>query len=216
MSQDYEDNSNEFWERQRQIYKSAYVTLAHLIINILVFVAGTTITPWFYSKGAMYSLAVLNEGQFYRVVTSMFLHADINHLFNNMMMLGLVGAIIEQYTGHIVFFILYFLSGIFGNLLSMAYEMRNDLNWVSLGASGAIMGLVGFMVVWLVIYRKLLMADRSMLFRLLLLGLFVIEACFFQKGANLAAHLGGFLTGFVFGIINIVLFNNRKNMEGIV
>ncbi len=216
MSQDYEDNSNEFWEKQRQIYKSAYVTLALLIINILVFVAGTTITPWFYSKGAMYSLAVLNEGQFYRVVTSMFLHADINHLFNNMMMLGLVGAIIEQYTGHIVFFILYFLSGIFGNLLSMAYEMRNDLNWVSLGASGAIMGLVGFMVVWLVIYRKLLMADRSMLFRLLLLGLFVIEACFFQKGANLAAHLGGFLTGFVFGIINIVLFNNRKNMEGIV
>jgi rhomboid protease GluP len=216
MSQDYEDNSNEFWEKQRQIYKSAYVTLALLIINILVFVAGTTITPWFYSKGAMYSLAVLNEGQFYRVVTSMFLHADINHLFNNMMMLGLVGAIIEQYTGHIVFFILYFLSGIFGNLLSMAYEMRNDLNWVSLGASGAIMGLVGFMVVWLVIYRKLLMAGRSMLFRLLLLGLFVIEACFFQKGANLAAHLGGFLTGFVFGIINIVLFNNRKNMEGIV
>ena len=216
MPQDYEDNSNEFWERQRQIYKSAYVTLALLIGNIAVFVAGTTITPGIYSKGAMYSLAVLNEGQLYRVVTSMFLHADMNHLFNNMMMLGLVGAIIEQYTGHIVYFILYFLSGIFGNLLSMAYEMRNDLNWVSLGASGAIMGLVGFLVIWLVIYRKLLMADRSMLFRLVLLGLFVVEACFFQKGANLAAHLGGFLTGIVFGIINIVLFNNRKNMEGIV
>jgi rhomboid protease GluP len=133
-----------------------------------------------------------------------------------MMMLGLVGAIIERYTGHAVYCVLYFLGGIFGNLLSMAYEMQNDLNWVSLGASGAIMGLVGFLIVWLIIFRKQLIKEKTMLFRLFLLALFVIEACFFQKGANLAAHLGGFLTGFVFGIINIVIFNNRKNMEGIV
>ena len=212
--EDIEDNSA-FWKRQQQIYKTAYVTLVLLVANILIFIAGTTFAPWFYSKGAMYTLAVLDDGQFYRVVTSMFLHADINHLFNNMMMLGLVGAIVEEYTGHIIYIILYFLAGIFGNLLSMAYEMRNDLNWVSLGASGAVMGLVGFMVIWLIINRRQLFKDRSMLFRIVLLLLFVVEACFFQKGANTAAHLGGFLTGFVIGILNIVLFNNRKNMEGI-
>jgi rhomboid protease GluP len=43
----------------------------------------------------------------------------------------------------------------------------------------------------------------------------VVEACFFQKGANTIAPLGGFIAGFIFGIINIILFNNRKDMEGI-
>ena len=163
MSEEIEENSNQFWENQQQIYKSAYVTLALLVINIVVFIAGTTFAPWVYGRGAMYSLAILNEGQLYRIITSMFLHADINHLFNNMMMLGLVGAIIERYTGHTVYFVLYFLGGIFGNLLSMAYEMRNDLNWVSLGASGAIMGLVGFLIVWLIIFRKQLIKEKTTL-----------------------------------------------------
>ncbi|MBQ6414684.1 MAG: hypothetical protein IJJ65_00370, partial [Butyrivibrio sp.] len=61
-----------------------------------------------------------------------------------------------------------------------------------------------------------LVKDRSMLIRLLLLFLFVIEACFFQSGANTVAHLGGFITGFVIGVINIIIFNNKKDMEGIV
>jgi rhomboid protease GluP len=51
--------------------------------------------------------------------------------------------------------------------------------------------------------------------RLGLLAVFLIYTCFFQEGANTLAHLGGFLTGGVFGIINIVLLKNRKNMEGI-
>ncbi|MBP3198080.1 MAG: rhomboid family intramembrane serine protease, partial [Butyrivibrio sp.] len=94
-------------------------------------------------------------------------------------------------------------------------EIKNDLTWVSVGASGAVMGLVGYLVVWIVINRDRLIKDKSMLIRLLLLLLFVIDACFFQEGANTVAHLGGFITGFVFGVINIIIFNNRKDMEGI-
>ena len=51
--------------------------------------------------------------------------------------------------------------------------------------------------------------------RLALLGVSVIEACFFQKGANTAAHTGGFLTGAVLGVINIIVLKNNKNMEGL-
>ena len=215
MPGNIDSTSEDFLKKQQQIYKSAYVTIALLIVNILIFILSTTFFQVWYSMGAMYTAGVVMDGELYRIVTAMFLHADISHLFNNMIMLGLVGAIIENYIGHGLFVFLYMLSGIFGNLLSMSYEIKHDLSWLSVGASGAIMGLVGFLMVWIVINRRELVKDKSMLFRLLFLLIFVIDACFFQSGANTIAHLGGFLTGFVIGILNIILFKNRKNMEGI-
>ena len=207
--------SEEFIEKQKKIYKASYVTMALVAINVVVFVISNLFAPFLYSLGMMYTPAVLQNGEYHRLITAMFLHQDINHLFNNMMMLLLVGAIIEHYLGHVAYVIMYFAAGIFGNLLSMAYEVKNGLDWISLGASGAVMGIVGFLVVWLIINRKTLVKDKSMLIRLIFLLLFVIDSCFFQQGANTIAHLGGFIAGFVFGIINIILFNNRKDMEGI-
>lgn len=195
---------------------NAYVTLFLVGINVLVFLFGSFIgEEIIYNKGAMVTYRVLMEGEFYRIFTAMFIHSGIEHLVNNMLMLVTVGAIVEQYTGHGFYIILYFVSGIFGNLLSMAYEVRKGLNWVSVGASGAIMGVVGFMVIWLVVNRRMFKKDKSLVLRLGLLALFIIHACFFQPGANTQAHLGGFLTGAVLGTINIVIFKNRKNMEGI-
>ena len=210
-----DSSSEEFIEKQRYIYKSAFVTMILLTINIIVFVLSSLFLPVLYSKGAMYTAAVISEGEIYRILSAIFLHANVNHLFNNMIMLLLVGAIIENYVGHGLFAVIYILAGILGNLLSMSYEIKNDLTWVSVGASGAVMGLVGYLVVWIVINRDRLIKDKSMMIRLLLLLLFVVDACFFQEGANTVAHLGGFITGFVFGVINIIIFNNRKDMEGI-
>ena len=105
-----------------------------------------------------------------------------------------------------------FVSGAINPNNSIASKIAN---WLSVGASGAIMGLVGFLMVWIVINRRELAKDKSMLFRLLFLLIFVIDACFFQSGANTIAHLGGFLTGFVVGVLNIIVFKNKKDMEGI-
>lgn len=204
-----------FVERQKQIYKSSYITIALLVLNIIVFVLSNTFMRFLYSKGMMDTTLVVREGEFYRLFSAMFLHADMEHLFNNMMVLVIVGALIENYLGHFTYLFLYIIAGVFGNLLSMYYEISKDDFRVSLGASGATMGIVGFLVVWLVINRKVLVKDKSMVLRLLLLLVFVVEACFFQAQANTQAHLGGFLAGFIFGLINIVMFNNRKDMEGI-
>lgn len=214
MSANIDSTSEDFLKKQQEIYRSALITIALIVLNIVVFIISSTIAGSWYYDGAMYTKGVVMDGEFYRVFTAIFLHANISHLFNNMIMLGLVGAIIENYTGHGLYLFLYMLSGIFGNLLSMSYEIKNDLDWVSVGASGAVMGIVGFLAVWIVINRKELVKDRSMLIRLLFLLVFVIDSCFFQNGANTIAHLGGFVTGFVLGVINIVIFNNRKNMEG--
>ncbi len=205
----------DYWGNQERIYKSAYISIGLLAVNVVIFLFTSTIGTWVYEKGAMITEVVLRDGEFYRLFSAMFLHADIQHLVNNMIMLALVGAIVENYTGHAFYFFMYMLAGLFGNMISMAYEIKNNLRWVSVGASGAIMGIVGFVVVWIIINRKTFIKNRNMIVRLVLLFVMVIQACFFQKGANTAAHLGGFLTGFVLGIINIVVLKNEKNMEGL-
>ena len=213
--QDTYVSEGDYWQRQEQIYKSSYITLTLLAINVVVFLLCSFAFGWMYEKGAMITEVVLRDGQYYRLFTAMFLHADPQHLINNMLMLALGGAIVEHYTGHAFYFFLYMLSGLFGNMISMAYEIQNRLSWVSVGASGAIMGLVGFVVVWILVNRKTFIRSRNLMIRLALLGVFVIEACFFQKGANTAAHTGGFLTGAVLGVINIIVLKNNKNMEGL-
>ena len=213
--QDTYVSEGDYWQRQEQIYKSSYITLTLLAINVVVFLLCSFAFGWMYEKGAMITEVVLRDGQYYRLFTAMFLHADPQHLINNMLMLALGGAIVEHYTGHAFYFFLYMLSGLFGNMISMAYEIQNRLSWVSVGASGAIMGLVGFVVVWILVNRKTFIRSRNLMIRLGLLGVFVIEACFFQKGANTAAHTGGFLTGAVLGVINIIVLKNNKNMEGL-
>ncbi|WP_022769421.1 MULTISPECIES: rhomboid family intramembrane serine protease [unclassified Butyrivibrio] len=213
--QDTYVSEGDYWQRQEQIYKSSYITLALLAINVVVFLLCSFAFGWMYEKGAMITEVVLRDGQYYRLFTAMFLHADPQHLINNMLMLALGGAIVEHYTGHAFYFFLYMLSGLFGNMISMAYEIQNRLSWVSVGASGAIMGLVGFVMVWILVNRKTFIRSRNLMIRLALLGVFVIEACFFQKGANTAAHTGGFLTGAVLGVINIIVLKNNKNMEGL-
>ena len=204
-----------FVERQKEIYKSSYITIALLVINVIVFALCNTIMREWYSLGTLDTMQVVERGQVYRLFSSMFLHLNMDHLLNNMMVLLLVGALIENYLGHFAYLFLYIIAGVFGNLLSIYYEIsRNDLR-ISLGASGATMGIVGFLVVWLLINRKTLIKDKTMIIRLLFMFLFVVEACFFQAQANTQAHLGGFIVGAVFGLINIIMFNNRKNMEGI-
>lgn len=213
--QDTYVSEGDYWQRQEQIYKRSYITIALLAINVVIFLLSSFAFGWMYEKGAMITEVVLRDGQYYRLFTAMFLHADPQHLINNMLMLALGGAIVENYTGHAFYFFLYMLSGLFGNMISMAYEIQNRLSWVSVGASGAIMGLVGFVVVWILVNRKTFIRSRNLVIRLILLGGFVIEACFFQRGANIAAHTGGFVTGAVLGVINIIVLKNNKNMEGL-
>ena len=209
-------SQEDFWARQERIYKSSYISIGLMILNVIILIVSTTVFPNLYENGAMVTEYVIRDNQYYRLFSAMFLHADPQHLLNNMLMLALAGAIVENYTGHLFFIFLYLMSGLAGNMISMAHEIRYSLVWASVGASGAIMGLVGFVVAWIITNRKNFVTNRNVLVRLVLLGLFVLQACFFQPGANTTAHLGGFLAGFVLGIINIVLLKNNKVMEGLI
>ncbi|MBR4669721.1 MAG: rhomboid family intramembrane serine protease [Butyrivibrio sp.] len=214
QNRDY-NNVDDFWNKQAQIYKTAYVSIAILAINVLVFLA-CLVNASIVDAGALITEAVLFGKEWYRIITAMFLHADMEHILSNMLMLVLAGGIVEKHAGHLYYGIMFFASGIVGNVLSMMYEVAAQISRYSLGASGGTMGIVGYLAFWIFANKKGVSKNKNLLLRMIFLSVFIIESCFLQEGANTIAHLGGFITGFILGYIRIVIMNNNKDMEGLI
>ncbi|MEU3503789.1 rhomboid family intramembrane serine protease [Streptomyces hundungensis] len=133
----------------------------------------------------------LAEGQWYRLVTSMFLHGGIGHIAFNMLSLWWLGGPLEGALGRARYLALYFVSGLAGGaltyLLAAPYER-------SLGASGAIFGLFGAMAV---LMRRMKYDMRPVI------GLLVVNLVFtFNPWVGIAwqAHVGGLVAGVLVGI----------------
>lgn len=129
----------------------------------------------------------------------MFLHADPNHLFSNMIILLFMGAMIEKEIGHFSFMGIYLASGIGGNLTSLAGKIISDDWAVSLGASGAIFGLDGLLLA-LVLFSHRRMEDITPL-RVVLMICMSLYSGFTGGNVDNLAHVGGLLVGFVLGVM---------------
>ena len=97
-----------------------------VVINVIVFLMCTFSGNVLYNKGELDVVSVLAGKQYGRLLWAMFLHAGIEHIFNNMVLLFFLGAMIEKVTGHVTFLVLYFLSGIGGNLCSLLVKASAD------------------------------------------------------------------------------------------
>lgn len=145
--------------------------------------------------GAMYPPLVLVQKEFYRLLTCIFLHFGIDHLMNNMVMLGAIGWNLEQEIGRLRFLAIYLISGIGGNLISLANDIHTQSMAVSAGASGAVFGLLGALV-WVVLRnrgRVGRLTGRGMVFMVILSLYFG----FTSAGVDNAAHIGGLVCGFL-------------------
>jgi len=142
----------------------------------------------YVSRGQVLGTALVSDGvvggEYYRIVTSMFLHYGILHLLTNMYALWVLGRSLEGVLGPIRFLALYLISGLGG---SVAVLLFSDPHSLSAGASGAIFGLFAALFVVL----KRLRRDTSSVIPILVINL----AISFVPGISLAAHLGGFVTG---------------------
>lgn len=147
------------------------------------------------NHGAMYEPAIVEGKEYYRIFTSMFLHFGITHLLNNMVMLGALGWNLELETGKVKFLIIYFGSGITGNLLSLFINMSTGENVVSAGASGAVFGLMGALFYVVIANRGRIgrLSGRGMIFMILLSLYFGLTS----SGVNNEAHIGGLICGFI-------------------
>lgn len=180
--------------------KKALCTTALIVINIGVFFllslfGMTEDTMFMLEHGAMYEPYIVEGHEYYRIFTSLFLHFGISHLLNNMVLLGALGWNLEFETGRIKFLIIYFISGLGGNLLSLYMNMKADEMVVSAGASGAIFGLMGALlcVVLKNHGRVGRLTNRGLLFMVALSLYFGLTS----SGVDNAAHIGGLVCGFL-------------------
>ncbi|GAA0804892.1 rhomboid family intramembrane serine protease [Faecalicatena orotica] len=180
--------------------KNAVCTTALIVINVGVFfilslIGMTEDSMFMLDHGAMFVPYIVSGHEYYRLFTSLFLHFGISHLLNNMVMLGALGWNLELETGRIKFLIIYFVSGLGGNLLSLYLDIKANEMVVSAGASGAVFGLMGALlcVVLKNHGRVGRLTNRGLLFMVALSLYFGLTS----SGVDNAAHIGGLVCGFI-------------------
>ena len=179
--------------------------------NVIVYLICTFTGNLLYNIGELDAAAVLLRREYGRIIYSMFLHAGIDHLFNNMVILFFLGAMIEKVTGHIQLLLIYLLSGIGANICSLLYKVMTMDSMTTVGASGAIFGLDGVLLAWILLDRQA-MPDVTPR-RVLLMIVLSLYSGFTAHNIDNAAHVGGLLTGFAAGALLCALRRRKRNRE---
>lgn len=184
--------------------KKQYCTILLIIINVVVFFllsfrGMTEDTLYMLGNGAMFVPYVLEYGEYYRIFTSIFLHFGFDHLVNNMVSLGFLGWYLEAEVGEIKFLLIYFLSGIAGNILSGVWEIYIGDYAVSAGASGAVFGIIGALV-YIAMRNHGRIGDISGRGLIFMAALSLYHG-FTSTGVDNLAHIGGFLGGLILAIL---------------
>jgi membrane associated rhomboid family serine protease len=204
------------WNRssglQRRIVRSRFastsniVTMTLIVINVIVFVFGTlspSLNDTLINYGAEQGLLMQQDPiQYYRLVTAMFLHANLTHIFFNMFSLYVIGALngTERLLGAWRYLLIYFAAGIAGGLAEAFIQPTS----VAIGASGAIFGIFGaFGAVLFLMRRQLGAAANSIIIQwigLIVLNLVIDVAI---PGIAIWDHIGGLVVGFALAALFI-------------
>lgn len=161
--------------------------------------------------GAAYTPYIIENGEYYRMFTSMFLHFDFSHFMNNMVVLLVLGSNLEPIVGKMKILLIYILSGMGGNLISMLTEMFFGGIFegyaVSAGASGAIFGLTGALLCLAIRnWGRVGNVTKQQMFLMAGISLYL---GFASAGVDNAAHVGGLLTG----MLAALLLVRKRNPE---
>lgn len=160
--------------------------------------------------GANYAPLVKN-GEIFRLITYAFLHGSIIHLLVNMYSLFIVGRQIENNFGKVRLLIIYFISALSGGLLSALFS-----DGISIGASGAIFGLLGALL-YFGLHFRLYLTDAliSKIIPIIILNLLI---GFTVTGIDNACHIGGLIGGFLASMaVGVPEVDNKKDrINGII
>lgn len=102
------------------------------------------------AHGAIDWMDVVEKHQYYRLFTSMFLHFGADHLLQNMLILLVIGCRLERITGKLSYLLIYIGAGLIGAGTSIIFTLGNNPNTVSAGASGAIFGVMGGLLYYII------------------------------------------------------------------
>ncbi len=189
-----------------------------IIVNIVAFVVFTILLSLNFisiDAVAIKPSNILQGKYLWTFITSMFMHGGIFHLFVNMFSLFFVGSLVERLIGKKRYIWFYLLAGIFSGLLFVlsSFIFTQDLNTYAVGASGALFGLIGILmlltpnlpvyVMFIPIPIKMKYAAPGMLILLWLVSI----------AGNIpignTAHLGGLIAGLVYGLFLRKKYKNK-------
>lgn len=186
-------------------YKKSIITIALISVNVIMYIITAILSGDIMDSDIRVLIflgAKVNElicsGEYYRLITAMFLHGGLMHLLLNMYALNALGPFVEKVYGSAKYVIIYFVAGIVSSIFSYMFS-----EGISIGASGAIFGLFGAVLIF-----SLKMKDRvgkGMLKNIVsVIGINIFIGISIPNIDNLA-HLGG-LVG---GILISLMFKNK-------
>lgn len=197
ISDDINKESYEKSKRVEQIFSMKKPLITYLIIAICVIMFllmsvmgdGSNSVQTLIKFGANNAFFTKN-GEYYRLLTAIFLHSGIIHLLCNMYSLYVLGPQVESFYGKIKYLFIFLFSGICGSVLSLAFS---NANVVSVGASGAIFGILGALGYFGYHYRVYLgNVLKSQIIPIIILNLLI---GFTVTGIDNFAHIGGLIGG---------------------
>ena len=208
----------QFQERLKALAPHTWMTYALLAINtgvwgLLVLFGGDVLKPsaeLLLNWGGNTAFNV-QQGQWWRLLSASFLHAGILHLVMNMFGLWVIGKTVERIYGHRVFLLVYLGSALLASAFSLHFSAQYA---VSVGASGAVFGIAGALLVAVLQHRKTLpqLFGKQMLSGM---GFFVFYSLlqgFAKTGIDNAAHVGGLLAGALMALILPARFDMPRFM----
>lgn len=182
-----------------------------ILAFILTYVLGLTETYDVLTNFAIHPGYIVKQNEWYRLITGTFLHANIFHLYFNMHALNVIGSQMEQFLGKWKFLAIYLISGIFGSLFSVLIT-----NAWSVGASGAIFGLLGSLLYFGYHYRVYLgNVLKTQIIPVLLINIIISLVV---PGIDASAHFGGLIAG-VFATMAVGVkgkTTKRDHINGII
>lgn len=194
---------NENINKKKPIVVATLIITNIVIYTILEFIGDTTDAIFMLKHGAVYPDNIM-AGEYWRLLTATFMHFGARHLFNNMLLLGCAGVILEEALGHLKFALLYLIAGAGGSTLSYLQMCNSGDYAVSAGASGAIFGIIGALL-WIVIRHKgryETLTQKGLIFMIALSLYYGVE----NGEIDNWGHIGGLIAGF---IISIILYRKR-------
>lgn len=173
------------------------IIIAYFIIITLG--GGTTNTETLVRYGAFFPPFISEFNQYYRFITSIFIHIGITHLIFNSYALYIFGTQIERLMGHKKYILFFLITGIGGNVATYFFNFVS----VSAGASGSLFGLLGAFLYLILHHKEMITSEgRKSILQLLGINLLITVAI---PNISITAHLGGLVVGY---IASFIFLNN--------
>lgn len=204
-------------KKYENVFKPKKIIITKVLIAICIFMYLLSIM---LTENFTHSLVILGAnnrglvlaGEIYRLVACAFIHGSLMHLLVNMYSLWIIGTQVETYLGKAKFLIIYLLSAIMGSLFSIVF-LENSL---SVGASGAIFGLMGSLLYFGFHYRLYL--SNALTNQIIpIIGINLLLG-FTMTGIDNAAHIGGLIGGYLATMMVGVKYksNNQDKINGTI